>query len=158
MDHFEIERKFLVDALPDNLDAYEHARFVQGYLSTAPVVRVRREGDDYFLTYKGRGTVKRVEYNLPLTAEAFEHLLEKADGIIIEKERYRIPLDDTHTAELDIFMGELDPLKVVEVEFESIEEAESFTAPGWFGKDVTEDHAYANSTMSINGLPGGSDN
>ena len=48
----EIERKFLIDHLPDDIGDYPSLEYEQGYLSTAPVVRVRREGDDYVLTYK----------------------------------------------------------------------------------------------------------
>lgn len=51
----EIERKFLVAQLPDNLDNYNCRYIEQGYLSTKPVVRVRRDNDDYYLTYKGSG-------------------------------------------------------------------------------------------------------
>ena len=75
MEHIEIERKFLPPALPDGLERYPHKEFLQGYLSTSPTVRVRREGEAYVLTYKGSGLLKREEYNLPLTAESFAHLL-----------------------------------------------------------------------------------
>ena len=37
---------------------------------------------------------------------------------------------------------------MAEVEFPSIEEAESFAAPEWFGEDVTYDGRYHNSAMS----------
>ena len=33
------------------------------------------------------------------------------------------------------------------VEFESVEEANAFTAPEWFGEDVTNDGRYHNSNM-----------
>ena len=70
----EIERKFVPVKLPDNLESYPHTRIEQGYLCTAPVVRVRRDGDSYYMTYKGAGMMVREEYNLPLTKEAYEHL------------------------------------------------------------------------------------
>ena len=76
MEHMEIERKFLIDALPEALSDFSHQEYLQGYLSTSPTVRVRREGETYVLTYKGSGLMKRTEYNLPLTAESFAHLLE----------------------------------------------------------------------------------
>ena len=44
----EIERKFVPVKLPDNLESYPHTRIEQGYLCTAPVVRVRRDGDSYY--------------------------------------------------------------------------------------------------------------
>ena len=144
----EIERKFLVKELPANLDSYATQRISQGYLSTNPVVRIRRSNDDYYLTYKGKGLMVREEYNLPLNEEAFLHMLPKIDGILIDKIRYLIPLDEKHTAELDIFQGTLAPLRIVEVEFETEEDALSFVPPSWFGDDVTNSRQYHNSNLS----------
>ena len=152
MENMEIERKFLVKKIPDNLDTYERIDMTQGYLNTAPVVRVRKENDDYVLTYKGSGLLSHSEYNLPLNKEAFDHLLKKCDGIIISKSRYKIPLKNNLTAELDIFKGDLDSLKLVEVEFDSVEEADNFTPPEWFGENVTTDGRYHNSYISKYGL------
>lgn len=152
MENIEIERKFLVKKIPDNLDTYEKIDMTQGYLNTDPVVRVRKENDDYVLTYKGSGLLSHSEYNLPLNKEAFEHLLKKCDGIIISKSRYKIPIENNLTAELDIFKGDLDSLKLVEVEFDSVEEANNFTPPEWFGEDVTTDGRYHNSYISKYGL------
>ena len=81
----EIERKFLIKNIPENLDSYAFHLIEQGYLCTDPVVRVRRQDDDYFLTYKGKGLLAREEYNLPLTQSGYEHLIKKADGNIISK-------------------------------------------------------------------------
>jgi CYTH domain-containing protein len=144
----EIERKYLVKALPKNLESYPYKDISQGYLCTEPVVRIRRSNDKYTLTYKGKGLMVREEYNLPLTAEAFAHLKEKIDGILIEKRRYLIPLNDGLTAELDIFAGNLAPLRLVEVEFETEAEANAFLPPEWFGEDVTFSTRYHNSTLS----------
>ena len=146
----EIERKFLIskENLPADLNSYPHHRLEQGYLSTAPVVRIRKEDDNYYLTYKSKGLMTREEYNLPLNAEAFAHLKEKIDGILIQKRRYLIPLTDKLTIELDVFEGELAPLQLAEVEFETKEEAEHFVPPAWFGEDVTFSSKYHNSTLS----------
>ena len=144
----EIERKFTINKLPDNLDQYPCLTLEQAYLNTAPVVRVRRENDDFYLTYKGKGFLAREEYNLPLNEEAYYHLREKADGLIISKKRYRIPYNEKLTIELDIFEAPLAPLVLAEVEFESVEEARAFTPPAWFEKDVTEDRSFSNSELS----------
>lgn len=144
----EIERKYLLKKLPEELEAYPHKEIEQGYLSTNPVVRIRRSDDKYTLTYKGSGMMVREEYNLPLTREAFEHMKPKADGIFIEKTRYLIPYANKYTIELDIFKGALAPLFLAEVEFESEEEANSFCPPDWFGEDVTFSKEYHNSTLS----------
>ena len=149
----EIERKFLVKQIPEGCTSFPCRQIEQAYLNTDPVVRVRRDNDDYYLTYKGKGLLSREEYNLPLNEEAYRHLIQKADGIIISKKRYLIPLTGRLTIELDIFEGDLAPLKLAEVEFETKEEAESFLPPKWFGKDVTFSSDYHNSTLSRVGLP-----
>lgn len=144
----EIERKYLIHTLPDHLEDYPHRTLEQAYLCTEPVVRVRRDDNDYILTYKSKGLMVREEYNLPLTEEAYRHLLVKADGRIITKERYCIPYGDHLTVELDVFDGDLAPLLLAEVEFASEEEANAFTPPAWFGEDVTFSSKYHNSTLS----------
>ena len=143
----EIERKFLVKELPANLEKYRYHELEQGYLNTAPVVRVRKEDDSYYLTYKGKGFIEREEYNLPLTEEAYLHLVEKADGKIISKRRYLIPFGN-YTIELDVFHEPFKPLIIAEVEFPSLEEANAFLPPDWFGEDVTGDYHYSNSYLS----------
>lgn len=90
----------------------------------------------------------REEHNLPLTAEGYEHLKTKIDGICIEKTRYMIPLSDSLTIELDIFSGKLSGLQIAEVEFADAMSAEHFTPPDWFGEDVTFCHQYHNSVLS----------
>lgn len=144
----EIERKYLLKKLPKNLNSYPYKEIEQGYLNTDPVVRIRRSNDKYTLTYKGKGLMVREEYNLPLNAEAFAHLKEKIDGRLIQKRRYLIPYGEKYTIELDIFDGDLAPLQLAEVEFETEEDASAFTPPEWFGKDVTFSTEYHNSTLS----------
>ena len=79
----EIEKKYLVSELPDNLPQYKCRKIEQGYLSTSPVVRVRMDNDKYYLTYKGKGLLAREEYNLPLTKESYEHLIQNAMKFLI---------------------------------------------------------------------------
>ncbi len=144
----EIERKFTVNQIPEHLEQYPCLILEQAYLNTAPVVRVRRENDNFYLTYKGKGFLAREEYNLLLDENSYYHLREKADGLIISKKRYLIPYNDKLTIELDVFEAPLAPLVLAEVEFESIEEANAFVPPSWFEKDVTEDRSFSNSEMS----------
>lgn len=143
----EIERKYLIDTLPEHLDTYPYRMLEQGYLCTEPVVRIRKDDDRFELTYKSKGLMVREEHNLPLTQAAYEHLKEKVDGRIISKKRYLIPYL-TYTIELDVFEGELSPLVLAEVEFPSEVDAEQFVPPAWFGKDVTFETTYHNSNLS----------
>lgn len=147
----EIERKYLIPALPKNYAAYPCHVIEQGYLSTDPTIRVRRQDEDYYLTYKSRGLLAREEYNLPLNKEAYQHLLKKTDGHIIAKKRYLLPLEgsDHLMVELDVFEGRFEGLWLAEVEFPNEEEAEEFTPPSWFGEDVTFSGKYQNSYLSL---------
>lgn len=144
----EIERKFIIKKLPFPLEGYKKRVIEQAYLCTSPTVRVRRDNDDYYLTYKGKGFIVREEYNLPLTRESYEHLLAKADGIIITKTRYEIPAENNLIIELDIFDGEYKGLMLAEVEFAAEEDAVSYIPPEWFGEDVSERAEFCNSYLS----------
>lgn len=147
----EIERKYTIQdlsLLPFDLEKCPYHEMEQGYLSTSPVVRIRRSDNDFILTYKSSGMMVREEYNLPLTQSSYEHLKTKIDGRLISKRRYLIPLEDGLTAELDVFQDDLAPLIIVEVEFPTKETADVFTPPSWFGEDVTFSPLYHNSTLS----------
>ena len=144
----EIERKFLIKQLPENLSSYSFHIIEQAYLCTEPVIRIRRQDDDFILTYKSKGFLSREEYNLPLNSDAYLHLKTKADGIIISKKRYLIPFSDDLTIELDIFDAPYQHLQLAEVEFPCEKTAKSFAPPNWFGEEVTYSPDYQNSTLS----------
>ena len=145
----EIERKYLISTPPEDYRSYPYRWIEQAYLCTDPVVRIRRDDGRYYLTYKSKGLLVREEYNLPLTEDAYFHLLQKADGIVLQKRRYLIPIDGTGlTIELDIFEGQYEGLMLAEVEFPSEEEANAFMPPAWFGEDVTDSGLYQNSRLS----------
>ena len=147
----EIERKFTIKSLPSDLEKYEFHTIEQAYLVTEPTIRVRREDDRYYMTYKGVGgsntSLSHEEYNLPLTKESYETLASKADGNVIRKRRYLIPYGQ-HTIELDIFAEPFSSLILAEVEFTSVEEADAFDVPDWFNEDVTDLKEYRNSYLS----------
>ena len=129
------------------MEEYTKLHIEQAYLSTEPVVRIRRQNDTFILTCKGPGTLSREEREMTLSEEAFNRLLAKAESNIIEKDRYRIQYG-AHTIELDIFDGSLSPLIIAEVEFSSEDEAMAFQPPAWFGEEVTYDKAYTNASLS----------
>ncbi len=141
----EIERKFLIKELPD-LSKYDYVDIEQGYLCTHPVVRIRKKNDKYILTYKGSGLLAHEEIEANLTEDGYNHLVKKIDGNLIVKKRYLIPLEP-YTIELDVFSGHMEGLIMAEVEFPTVEEANSFTPPDWFAKEVTDDRRYHNSEM-----------
>lgn len=150
----EIEKKYLIKQLPDNYQAFPVRDIEQAYLCISPTIRVRKDNDQFYLTYKSSGLITREEYNLPLTEASYGHLLKKADGHILTKKRYLIPLTGTgFTIELDIFEGVFIGLILAEVEFETEQQAHLFLPPPWFGEEVTFTPKYHNSTLSRLPLP-----
>jgi adenylate cyclase len=149
----EIERKFLVPALPPDYERYPHAGIVQGYLVLAEngaEVRLRRHGDRYVQTVKsGEGRVRN-EVEVDLTRDQFEALWQAVSYTAIEKTRYEIPFEG-HTIELDVYHGALGGLVTAEVEFDSVAASDVFTPPAWFGTEVTEDRRYRNRELARSG-------
>ena len=74
----EIERKWLIDGFPAGLPLLKEARVRQGYISTAPVVRIREsvnaDGCRCVLCFKGEGTLAREEVETDISAELFRRL------------------------------------------------------------------------------------
>jgi predicted adenylyl cyclase CyaB len=151
----EIERKFLVASLPDNLEQYEHQEISQGYLIVNPdgsELRIRQKGEKYFQTIKqGRGK-ERDESEIEITKDKFDSLWSLTDGRRIEKTRYEIPAGE-QVIELDIYRGHLEGLSIVEVEFTSLESSDKFRVPSWFGSEVTDDEEYKNKNLALTGKP-----
>lgn len=145
---YEIEKKYLIKKLPDKLNNYPSSKIEQGYLCRNPVLRVRRRDNEYILTYKSHGMMIREEYEHPLTAEGYNHLINKTDGTVITKTRHFIPDNCGHTIELDIFDGNLKGFIMAEVEFSSASEADSYIAPDWFDDEVTLNPSFHNSRLS----------
>ena len=147
----EIERKFTVKQLPEELDRYRYHIIEQAYLTDDPVIRVRREDESYYMTYKGVGgdntSLAHEEYNLKLTKEAYDFLASKTEGTVIRKKRILIPYGK-YTIELDIFAEPFKPLIIAEVEFASTAEAHDFVPPEWFDEDVTDNPSYRNANLA----------
>lgn len=149
----EIERKFLTKEIPFDITVYPCLQISQAYISFSPTIRIRRSNEDYILTVKGKGHLAREEFELPLSREDYDRLFQKTEGTPVIKKRYLVPLEGGLTAEVDIYEGELLGLMTTEVEFPSLEAAEGFIAPAWFGKDVSEEKAYKNTSLSLYGKP-----
>lgn len=149
----EIERKYLVRQLPADLDDYPHVEIEQSYLCTSPTVRIRRIDNVYVLTVKEKApstssAIHNREEEFSLDGNTYRALLAKCDGNVVRKTRYRVPLSNGLTAELDVFHGAHQGLILVEVEFPDTATADNYTPPAWFGEDVSRDPRYRNSFLS----------
>ncbi len=174
----EIERKFKVTKLPDELSSFPWHFIEQVYLkeetdqdqsnrddgdgaekNVAPLRRLRLLRDasgqeSYIYTEKGSGLRMRREEERSLSLAEYQALRKQVVGRSVCKVRYRIPLTGGYTAELDIYRDFLEGLVTVEVEFPSLAEAEAFQPPRWFGEDVTERPDFKNSALAQRAEPG----
>jgi adenylate cyclase len=150
----EIERKFLVDEPPPELDEDAGQRIEQGYLAIAGdgvEVRVRRRDGRATLTVKSGPGHVRTEEELEIDGRRFESLWPLTDGRRVSKTRHEIPLEAGAIAELDVYDGAHAGLMTVEIEFGSVEASERFAPPSWLGREVTGDPAYANQSLALAG-------
>lgn len=144
----EIERKYLVEKVPENLEQYPSAMLEQGYICIEPSLRIRRHDDRYIFTCKVGEGLCREEFEVDIPKESFLHLKTKVEGNWIKKKRYFIPYENGLTIELDIFDEPFAPLVYAEVEFPDEETANAFVPPAWFREDVTYLLQYQNSALS----------
>jgi uridine kinase len=149
--NLEIERKFLVDLtkIPfplDNLKKYEITQFYTE-LEDKNEKRARKQNGKYIATTKnGRGLV-REESEHEISREEYLDMEKRKISSSIEKTRYEIPFGED-TIELNIYNGSLKGLAVAEVEFGSEATSRRFNPPEWFGKEVTQDRTYYNSSLA----------
>jgi len=149
----EIERKFLISRdqdLSKIIIGQKSLKIIQGYITISNDFeeRVRSINNIYFHTTKKTLTSGyRDETEKTISKEQFDVLWPKTVNHRIYKTRYRIPLDKL-IAEIDIYEGENEGLKVVEVEFTSEDSANKFKVPAWFGTEVTNEKRYKNQSLA----------
>lgn len=151
----EIERKFLIAKLPENINEYPNKEIVQGYIVIAEdgtEVRLRKKGDKFIQTVKSGAGKTRTEHEVEITKEQFDALWGATEGRRVEKTRYEIP-HENGLIELDVYHGNLKGLVSAEMEFDSEEASDAFTPPEWFSDEVTEDGRYKNQQLALQGIP-----
>lgn len=109
-------------------------------------MRIRTINDKAFLTIKGITVgVTRQEYEYEIPYDDCVQMLEQlAEKPVIEKKRYKIPLDGL-IWEIDEFLGVNAGLIVAEIEL--ADENQAFSKPAWIGAEVSADPRYFNSNL-----------
>ena len=151
----EIERKWLADQPPTTQKLGAGTALRQGYVAIDGdvTVRVRIAPETAWLTIKGGGDgLDRTEVEVELDLAEAEDLWLQTGERRLEKTRHRVPVDE-YTAEVDVFGEALAGLCLVEVEFPSVEAAEAFAAPAWFGREVTGRPEWSNASLARHGRP-----
>ncbi|MBL8960862.1 MAG: CHAD domain-containing protein [Gemmatimonadetes bacterium] len=148
----EIERKYLLVAVPEHWPEGETVFIDQGYLPGDRLVeRVRRTrsraGERFHRTVKSGVGLSRLEIEEECTRELFEALWPLTDGRRVTKRRHRVR-DGALTWEIDEFTDR--DLVLAEVEVPSADYP--VTVPEWLEpvvvREVTGDPAFANSTLA----------
>lgn len=144
----EIERKFLLSAVPPRVLGERPVTMAQGYVPGTNIhERLRREsgdeGERLVRTIKlGRG-IERIEVEEEVDASLFARLWALTEGARVEKQRYRIAEGDL-VFEVDVFTDR--ELVLAEVELPSVDTA--VPLPEWLApyvvRDVTDDPTYLN--------------
>ena len=143
----EIERKFLVRD-PSIVDGLIGSVIRQGYLSREPgrTVRIRRRGDQAFVTVKGANVgATRSEWEYEIPAPDADEMLALCDGPILDKTRFLIDVAG-RTWEVDVFRGANAGLVMAEVELDA--EDAVVELPAWAGLEVTDDPRYYNANLT----------
>jgi CHAD domain-containing protein/CYTH domain-containing protein len=155
----EIERKFLLipcsmrRLLQERGISYERVRIEQFYIHSDinSAERYRRKGDSYFHTVKRGAGLEREEFEEEIEAGLYLEKKKIYGDSLIRKWRY-IFEEGGYTFELDIFKGSFKGLNLLEVEFGSVAEAESFDLPPFIRQvlisEVTENPDFSNGSLA----------
>jgi CYTH domain-containing protein len=141
----EREKTFLLKYFPENLFSAPKKEIIDVYLpKTAdhPVLRLRKNGESYEITkkqpiVKGDSSCQK-EQTIVLTEEEFSDLFSQLDGKKLHKMRYYYEYLG-RKAEIDVFLGDLQGLVLVDFEFETDEEKEAFCIPDFCLVEVTQE-------------------
>lgn len=152
----EIERKFLVRSVPKYMYRSNESELIeQYYLNTSPEIRIRSiDGNDFRFTYKSDtdNPVARQEHEFVISQDDFSKLRNLVmrnpfsyGETKVKKRRYQLNgISTSSDVVLDEFIlnEDKDILRVVEVEFATIEDANDFVVPQWFIEEVTSNPDY----------------
>ncbi|RUS45182.1 CYTH domain-containing protein [Cohnella sp. AR92] len=154
----EIERKFLLKQTPawlvenNMIRPIKEQRIEQTYLAMDETqeLRIRRITDvrtgqmEYTHTFKLGNGMTREEVEYSISGSIYEQVARAFGAVPLTKNRITAEWRDK-VVEIDVY-DQLE-LTVVEVEFDSEEEANSFEPPEWFGKDIGAEKQYSNKTV-----------
>lgn len=153
---FEIEKKYRVKRLPENLENFEHKTIEQSYLNKggAPIRLRKFIKDDQIrciFSKKARiveGSFECIEHNIELPENIYQELLNAKEGRTIIKTRYKIPLTAGLSIDLDVFHDFFEGVCVAEIEYQSVEQANHYIIPDWLGEELTNLDKLANGYMA----------
>ena len=141
----EQELTYLAASVPTEIYGVFPTRLKDVYIPDTdgihPRLRLRRKGEEYEITKKiplteGDASA-HIEMTIPLTKDEFISL-EKTSNKTVEKDRYKVVIDGFE-AEVDVFVGDLEGLIVIDFEFNSDEAKNAFAPTQVCLADVTQE-------------------
>lgn len=142
----EIERRWKIAGFPENLPLLRQAHMRQGYIATAPVVRIRTDGARCVLCFKGKGTLAREEIETDIDVETFRRLEAFIGKPLVSKDYRVYALPDGRRLEVSLVDEDL-PTRFfyAEVEFDTVEQAQAYVPPADIGlqEEMTEDRGFS---------------
>ena len=149
----EIERKYAVNYLPENLEITDIIDIEQAFIykDAKTVIRIRKICNkksntiEYIYTVKTKGDIayhkdstvaNAYEIESYIQEEEFNKLIKNKISSIIRKTRMIIPIENNLKVEMDIYKDYLQDLITAEVEFPNEDIAKKFQKPEWLGEEM----------------------
>lgn len=144
----ELEKTYLAKFIPKDLRNCKKREIIDTYIPKSkahPTLRIRKDGNKFEITKKepidSSDSSVQKEDMIPLSAAEFESL-SKINGKKSSKTRHYYPFKNK-IAEIDVFHGKLEGLVLVDFEFKTKEEKQSFEKPDFCLVDVTQEEFIA---------------
>jgi CYTH domain-containing protein len=116
-------------------------------------VRYRKIDKKYFKTLRTGSEVRKNEIDKKISKKFYQKAQKDKIGKILKKNRYTL---DKHTA-IDDYKNHLDDILLLEVNFKTVDDAETYTLPEslleHIKRDVSDDNRYRNKNLARLGNP-----
>ena len=150
----ELELTYLAAKKPNEISYVQPVSMEDIYFPEDPAVhahlRLRAKNSKYEITKKTSvvegDASAHIENTIPLDEQEYAALATSSIRSV-SKDRYKVDING-HEAEVDIFKGVLAGLVLIDFEFESYEEKESFTPPESCLVDVTQEEFLAGGVLA----------
>ena len=107
----------------------------------------------YYHTIKHNSNFSsKKEHHKICSRSEFENNKQYKVGNVIERTKYLMTYEEFNL-EVDVYRGALSGLSICRVNFRSAKEANDFKIPNICGQEITNEAAYDNVHLAINGLP-----
>ncbi len=144
----ELELTYLAKSIPNEIKNIKPIRITDVYVPESlshAELRLRQKGNKFEITKKSpihdRDSSEQLEQTIPLSEQEYRDLASCSKKIVA-KDRYQVELAG-RPAEVDVFVGDLAGLVLIDFEFDSKTEQEQFIMPDIALADVTQDEIIA---------------